>query len=126
MIRPGPAKLWVFADESPDSINDAGIAVQIASVTSGGVYIDCPTGLHNASCPFSFADGHVEMHHWLGSILGKAPFIQGGLGATVSSVEALAYPSKSCSGLDLKDLNWMQARTSYPQSPVNQAGFPQQ
>ena len=119
MIHPSPANLWVFSDEHPNSINDAGLAVQINEIHMGGDFIDCPTDLHNGSAPFSFADGHGQMHHWLGKILGKARFINGGAFDDAFPTTDTATES------DLSDLNWLQARTSYPRNPENQPGFPE-
>jgi prepilin-type N-terminal cleavage/methylation domain-containing protein/prepilin-type processing-associated H-X9-DG protein len=119
MVRPSPANLWVFADEHPNSINDAGLAVQIEyfTLTTASKFIDIPTDLHNASAPFSFADGHAEMHHWQGKVLGAEPFINGG------PAPWPAQPSVATKQ-DVTDLNWLQARTSYPESPGNAIEFP--
>jgi prepilin-type processing-associated H-X9-DG protein len=113
MNRPSPAALFIFGEEHPDSINDAGLAVQIAETSVGGDFIDYPSNLHGGAGSFSFADGHAEIHKWLGPILGRAKFVQGG-------PESAAFPNGtvgSNSG-DLRDLNWLQARTS---SPLNAA-----
>src|SRR5579859_3171862 len=53
---PGPGDLWVFMDESPQSINDGGLAV--AMVQNPVVMIDWPATYHNLACGISFADGH--------------------------------------------------------------------
>jgi len=60
-----PSDIWVYADESPWTINDAGLAVCAATYT----YIDFPSYFHSGSCGFSFADGHSEVHHWRGGAL---------------------------------------------------------
>jgi prepilin-type processing-associated H-X9-DG protein len=65
MIAPGPCDLWVFIDEHPNSINDAGFAVQMPVNPAGTVFIDVPAKYHNNACAFSFADGHSEIHKWL-------------------------------------------------------------
>ncbi len=106
MNRPSPANLWVFGEENPDTINDSGLAVQIATITPGGDFIDCPSNLHAGAGSFSFADGHAEIKKWMGPILGRAKFVQGG-----------GFPNNTTVGNnsgDLKDLNWLQARTSAP------------
>ncbi len=127
MNRPSPVNLFVFDDEHPDSINDAGLAVQIAShnLFQGNCdWIDCPTSLHVGSCAFSFADGHAEMHHWQGPIMKNAPFVQGTLGD--GDIIGNAFPIRTVNNArDLYDLNWLQARTSYPRSPGDQIGFPE-
>jgi prepilin-type N-terminal cleavage/methylation domain-containing protein/prepilin-type processing-associated H-X9-DG protein len=72
-INPGPAEVWVFVDEHPDSINDAGFF----NPRGGGRYdaqegqlgwVDIPANYHNGSCGFSFADGHAEVHPWKGMV----------------------------------------------------------
>ena len=66
MVRPGPANLWVFADENPDSVNDGSLAVAMTrNNPSLNKWQDGPTPLHDGSCGFAFADGHVEIHKWL-------------------------------------------------------------
>ncbi len=68
------AKTWVFVEEHPDSINDAAFAVQMIEpgATSGNI-IDMPANYHNGACAFSFADGHAEIHRWVGSLIKGAP-----------------------------------------------------
>ena len=61
MVVPGPANLWVFLDEHPDTINDGGFAVQMNSQT----WVDMPANYHNGACGFAFADGHSEIHKWV-------------------------------------------------------------
>jgi type II secretory pathway pseudopilin PulG len=60
---PGPAETWVFVDEHPDSINDAGFFnPQQFQVT------DVPASYHCGAAGFSFADGHSEIHKWRGCL----------------------------------------------------------
>ena len=59
MIYPGPAQTWVFLDEHPDSINDAGFFNP-----KGYQWVDMPATYHNGACGFAFADGHSEIHKW--------------------------------------------------------------
>jgi prepilin-type N-terminal cleavage/methylation domain-containing protein/prepilin-type processing-associated H-X9-DG protein len=60
---PGPAQTWVYVDEHPDSINDAGCFAPNSDVN----IVDVPATYHNGACGFSFADGHSEIHKWVGS-----------------------------------------------------------
>ena len=46
---------------------------QPTDAPSAARYIDMPASYHNGACGFSFADGHSEIHKWLGSKIGKAP-----------------------------------------------------
>ncbi len=59
---PGPARTWVYVDEEPDSINDAG-CFPPNSLTA---IVDVPATYHNGACGFAFADGHSEIHRWVG------------------------------------------------------------
>jgi len=118
MYKPGPANLWVFAEENPNSINDAGLAVQIANTTLGNAnWIDVPSCNHAGTGDFGFADGHAEAHHWQGHLIGSVPFIEG---ESIGTVQ----PNDTASTIaDWRDINWVQARTSHPIQPV--ANFPE-
>jgi prepilin-type N-terminal cleavage/methylation domain-containing protein/prepilin-type processing-associated H-X9-DG protein len=63
---PSPASIFVFLDEHPDSINDGYF---LDKPGNGSYYdlqwIDLPASYHNGGASFSFADGHIEVHHWL-------------------------------------------------------------
>ena len=71
---PGPSQTWVYVDEHADSINDAG-CFPPPSATS---VPDAPAAYHNGACGFAFADGHSEIHKWVGPLF-KKPRSQGGL-----------------------------------------------
>jgi len=63
----GPADIYALADEHPDSIDD-GVFGNVMASSDSSTWIwfqDVPAKWHNNSCPFAFADGHAEMHHWL-------------------------------------------------------------
>jgi len=64
---PGPAQTWVYVDEHPDSINDAGC---FAPNTKNNIP-DAPATYHNGACGFAFADGHSEIHKWVGPTMKK-------------------------------------------------------
>ena len=64
---PGPAQSWVYMDEHPDSINDAG-----AFAPNNATNIpDAPATYHGGAAGFSFADGHSEIHKWRGRTMTK-------------------------------------------------------
>jgi prepilin-type N-terminal cleavage/methylation domain-containing protein/prepilin-type processing-associated H-X9-DG protein len=63
-IYPGPAETWVYVDEHPDSINDAGLFNPYGPTE----FLDIPATYHNGACGFSFADGHSEIHKWRGTL----------------------------------------------------------
>jgi len=67
IINPPPSKLWVFADEHPDSINDGWMITGVADPNN---WIDLPASYHNRAGGFSFADGHAETKHWLDASTG--------------------------------------------------------
>jgi len=78
-----PPKTFVFADEHPDSINDAAFANactgnQPTDAPGASQIIDFPAAYHGGAAGFSFADGHSEVHKWIGSKIGKAPVLYTG------------------------------------------------
>jgi prepilin-type N-terminal cleavage/methylation domain-containing protein/prepilin-type processing-associated H-X9-DG protein len=123
MLHPPPSKLFVFVDEHPDSINDGQLAVQIANPIFGD-FIDTPGNLHNRATAFSFADGHAQMHHWQGKIMGGALFVQGSLGAGDQINNAYTTGLAASAGADSTDLQWLCSHTSYPQVAQNANNFP--
>lgn len=64
MTIPGPTESYVFLDEHPDSINDAGWFAP----TSTSAWVDQPATYHNGAAGFAFADGHAEIHKWVESL----------------------------------------------------------
>jgi prepilin-type processing-associated H-X9-DG protein len=62
-----PSKIFMQADESIYSINDAGLAT--CANYSDQTFIDFPSSAHNGGCGFSFCDGHAEIHHWKGTAI---------------------------------------------------------
>ena len=104
MARPGPANLFVFVHECPDSINDElfGMYMPPATLWPGGqaIWDDTPTELHSSGSVFGFADGHSEQHKWIDQNT-KAPVLHqnGCPDATLTS---------------LHDGAWVHARASAP------------
>ena len=64
ITRPAPDMLWVITDEHPDSINDAGLAVECALTNAQAKIIDYPASFHARAGGIAFADGHSEIHKW--------------------------------------------------------------
>ncbi|MBI5385362.1 MAG: prepilin-type N-terminal cleavage/methylation domain-containing protein [Verrucomicrobia bacterium] len=58
---PEPARIFVFIEEHPDSINDA----YFLNKAYSGEWIDLPASYHNGGANLTFADGHAETHKWL-------------------------------------------------------------
>jgi prepilin-type processing-associated H-X9-DG protein len=73
-----PANTFVFIDEHPDSINDSVFSSactgnQATDPPTASWIIDFPANYHNGGCGMSFADGHCEIHKWVGSKIARAP-----------------------------------------------------
>ena len=62
-IYPGPSETWVYLDEHPCSINDAGFFNPYVTQ-----WIDQPASYHNGAAGVAFADGHSEIHKWVASL----------------------------------------------------------
>jgi len=60
LTLPPPTETWVYLDEHPDSINDAGFFAPYATE-----WVDLPASYHNGACGIAFADGHAEIHKWV-------------------------------------------------------------
>lgn len=93
--RIGAAKLWVFTDEHPDSMNDGGFGVSMVMKT----WVDYPAPYHNNAVSFSFADGHAEFY--------KLKYPQ--------AVPKVIYSSTMASATTVAnnaDIAWIQQRTS--------------
>ena len=95
IFNPSPSELWVTTDEHPDSINDSGFAVDMEVAQ----WVDLPAPYHNNATSFSFADGHSEIHKWLGPT-GIPPVLYGpnGTGPTIPGGNP--------------NVAWLQQRTS--------------
>ncbi len=103
LVRPGPAKTWVFVDEHPDSINDGLFGMRMPAANSWPTYAvwdDVPASYHNGACGFSFADGHAEVHKWVDQET-KAPILK------IDTSLATGKTSK-------RDSAWMIERTTAP------------
>ncbi len=98
-----PANTWLFVDEHPDSINGVGFANACtgADAQSTAQIIDMPASFHNGACGFSFADGHSEIHKWLGSKIRNAPI-------TYTGTVPLNIPA----GDSWVDVKWMADNTT--------------
>ncbi len=70
--NPGPSQTWVFTDEHPDSIDDA---VLYSSSYPTTTFTEAPANQHDGAASITFADGHVEMHKWTGTVLPKKPVV---------------------------------------------------
>ena len=74
---PGPSMTWVYVDEHPDRINDAG---NFTYEPRNRKWVDLPATYHNGAAGFAFADGHSEIHKWTASVAKIPPYMFGGWG----------------------------------------------
>lgn len=89
-----PAKIFVFLDEHPDTLNDGFFMNPLDSYKWG----NRPASFHDGAGNFSFADGHVETHRWqVGDTI--RPPVQGGAGGDITASPAT-------------DFDWVKERTS--------------
>jgi prepilin-type processing-associated H-X9-DG protein len=101
-----PAHTFVFTDEHPDSLNDGQFANactgnQPTDSPSASWLIDYPSNLHRGGAALSFADGHAEIHQWVGLKVKLAPL-------TYTGLLPLNYPA----GDSWKDMHWLAANTT--------------
>jgi prepilin-type N-terminal cleavage/methylation domain-containing protein/prepilin-type processing-associated H-X9-DG protein len=62
MTVPTPSNLDIFADEHPDSINDACLRQWGTSDLS--TFGDLPASYHDGAVNLAYGDGHVGLHKW--------------------------------------------------------------
>src|SRR5207247_4823825 len=100
-----PAKTWLFVDEHPDSLNDAAFANACtgADLPTTAQIIDMPSSLHNGGCQFAFADGHSEVHKWIGKTI-QPPV---SYNRATSKIQ-LNIPARD----SWKDVQWMKDNTT--------------
>ncbi len=93
---PGPSETWTICDEHPDSIDDA---IMYTSSYATAQFTELPGNQHGGGCGITFADGHSEIHQWVGSVM--------------TSHQSVLYTSiqrVTCS-LDDPDMLWLAKRT---------------
>jgi len=62
---PGPANIFAFLDEHPDSINDGEYMLNAGELTAGSEeWRDFPGNLHDGAVSIAFVDGHSLIHKW--------------------------------------------------------------
>jgi prepilin-type N-terminal cleavage/methylation domain-containing protein len=91
-----PAKMFVFLDEQPDSINDAYFLNTLGNQTQWG---DSPAWYHNGAGGFSFSDGHSEIHKWLSK-------------TACTRVTTTGHSPVAFDAVGRRDFQWLWERTS--------------
>jgi len=99
-----PGKTFVFADEHPDSMNDSALqtactGAQPTDSPSAAWIIDFPASWHNGGGAFSFADGRVEVHKWLGRRIQPPVTYTGSMALNVNAGDSYV------------DVRWLAANT---------------
>jgi len=97
-IYPGPSETWVFLDEHPDSMNDAGFFNPHQTQ-----FVDVPATYHNGAAGFAFADGHAEIHKWKKSL-------SSGRARQVKFTDGADMPGLIQSKARDMDLSWLSYR----------------
>lgn len=105
-----PTKTFVFIDEHPVSINDGAFAVDCkdnppgatgAQAAKNSAIVDYPSSTHGGGCGITFADGHAEIHKWVGAMI-KNPI--GVFNGTVTKGDG--------SDKSYLDMQWLAERTT--------------
>jgi hypothetical protein len=65
ITAPSPSQLFVFIEKYPDRGNDASFPFIMPRSLGSTELVDPPAAYHDYSTGLSFADGHVEMKHWV-------------------------------------------------------------
>jgi prepilin-type N-terminal cleavage/methylation domain-containing protein/prepilin-type processing-associated H-X9-DG protein len=84
-----PSLAFVFCEEHPGSINDG--YLEMGGPWTASLWPDVPASYMAGSCGFSFADGHVEMHKWLTSILTTMSDVKLQQGYSVHSIPGSSF-----------------------------------
>jgi type II secretory pathway pseudopilin PulG len=64
LIKPGPAQVFAFLDEHPDSLNDGTFMFDPGYSPGVARWRDLPGSFHGSFGSLSFADGHFELPRW--------------------------------------------------------------
>jgi prepilin-type N-terminal cleavage/methylation domain-containing protein len=65
-----PVRAFIFCDESMFSLNDGYLQMGLNDPS----YPDVPANYHGKVNCFGFADGHAEIHKWMGRVLPNTPY----------------------------------------------------
>jgi prepilin-type N-terminal cleavage/methylation domain-containing protein/prepilin-type processing-associated H-X9-DG protein len=99
-----PVNTFVFIEEAPQSINDEAFAVYCGAPAP--TLIDFPAVYHGGkSTTFAFADGHAEIHTWVGPVITHC--VGGHYALTGAAAQTLVT-----SPADVTDYNWLVNNTT--------------
>ncbi|HOX58779.1 MAG TPA: prepilin-type N-terminal cleavage/methylation domain-containing protein [Candidatus Paceibacterota bacterium] len=104
LVNPGPAKIFVFLDMRPDSIDVGNFAVRMSGWPDQPArygFYDLPGFYHHFAGGFSFADGHSELRRWRDARTTPPLVENGGVGDWFNSP-------------DNPDVAWLQDRATRP------------
>jgi prepilin-type processing-associated H-X9-DG protein len=107
MLNPGPVDDWVLTDEQPDFLDDN---IFYTCCYDNGSFSEIPGLLHGGSGGISFADGHAELHHWLGPIVTHYTTVQYVEGENTYGGKLSESSFNEAAGTD-PDLNWFAQHT---------------
>ncbi len=96
LVADSPVNRFIFMDVNPASICTPGFGVDMSAQN----WIHYPSALHGQRGVVAFADGHVEVHHWLDA----RTMLQIAGGA--------AYIPHNISSPNNPDLNWIAQQTT--------------
>lgn len=104
-----PPHTFVFIDEHPNSIDDGEMTVSCAGAQTGDAptlarIIEYPAPFHNGGATLSFADGHVEVHNWIGAML-RTP-------TSYNQTGLIPLPINVSAGDSAVDIEWLAANTT--------------
>jgi prepilin-type N-terminal cleavage/methylation domain-containing protein len=106
---PGPVNIFVFLDEHADSIDDLQFMLDPGYAVNSQHWRNLPASYHDGCGSVSFADGHSEIHKWMGNK---------GFN-TVYPVTYRNYPQASSSPWGMptlvndQDYEWLEDRMPY-------------
>jgi prepilin-type N-terminal cleavage/methylation domain-containing protein len=92
IVFPGPSETWMYLDEHPDSINDAGFFAPGADR-----WMDMPASYHNGAGGLAFVDGHSEIKRWQGT--------------SIVPVRIKGFDNALTQPVVMNDINWLRQRT---------------
>jgi len=109
LIGLAPKDLFVFVDESFWTMNDGWLELDLIQPD----FPDCFAAYHDGGAGISFADGHAEIHKWVGSYRASTTAPQGILGVPYQfGVQRASSTHVSSTGAD-PDWVWETQHASY-------------